>query len=231
MTASDQLYLHEEAMLLALRDREGTIDESAFVQTALGASLMGEFLLRECIRPVPDDSEGRVQFVREADFGGTFVGDALEMIRTSKKDMSAGHWVGAIAAMGDLIPSTARSLCDRGVLREDKEKVALIFTRKTYPEIDPKPEREILDRLEHAIFTDDPSLDARTTLLVALCHHTGLLNSNFDKKRLADRKEHIEAVIQGSFASDAARAAIEAAQAAFFFTVIMPAVILPRFMP
>ena len=65
---------------------------------------------------------------------------------------------------------------------------------------------------------------------MALCHHTGLLNSNFDKKRLADRKEHIEAVIQGSFASDAARAAIEAAQAAFFFTVIMPAVILPNFM-
>ncbi len=216
MATADELYLHEQALLLDLRDREGTFHSSALAPTALAASLMGEFLLRGCVQPIPEDPEGRVRFVKEADFGGTFVRDALVAIRALGIDGGAGFWVSSIAAMGDLIPSTARGLCDRGILKEDKQKVALIFSRKTYPEIDPEPEREILARLEHAVFSDEPRLDARTTLLVALCHQTGLLSSNFDEMRLADRKEHIEAVISGAFAGDLAKSAIELSQATFF---------------
>ena len=83
-----------------------------------------------------------------------------------------------------------------------------------------------MSRLDQAIHNDG-EVDARTTVLVALGHHAGLLKANMDRKRLKARRDRIESVITGDAVGRATRHAIEAVQAAIMVAVIMPA-ITPR---
>ena len=51
-----ELHLHEEVLLLALRDREGTIASGTHYQYAIAGALLAELLLEErCVV----DAEGR----------------------------------------------------------------------------------------------------------------------------------------------------------------------------
>ncbi len=99
----------------------------------------------------------------------------------------------------------------------------LIFTRKIYPEVNPEPERRLIERLKHAIFTDATDVDARTVVLVSLANSAGLLKVVFDKKKLKSRKARIEQIVNGEITGKAAQEAIQAMQAAVMVACIMPA--------
>jgi hypothetical protein len=101
--------------------------------------------------------------------------------------------------------------------------VLLIFSRRIYPELDPTPELEIVHRVEHAVFSDDSDLDTRTAILVSLAHVSGILNPVFGKKRVAERRDRLERIVEDRPSAEAARAAIEAAKAAM--TAIMAATV------
>jgi hypothetical protein len=152
-----QLFLHEEIMLLALRDREGTIEFGSMYQYALGGAILAEMLLNKQV--------------------------AIE------------------------------------------DKVLLIFTRKIYPEVNPAPEREILERLHKAIFTDANNIDARTIVLLSLAKSADLLRLNFDKKELKTRKDRINRIVNGEITGAATKEAIEALQTAVMVAAIMPAIV------
>jgi len=49
MTIQTNLFLHEEIMLLALRDEEGTIASGTMYQYAIGAAVLAELLLNKRI--------------------------------------------------------------------------------------------------------------------------------------------------------------------------------------
>ena len=49
MKALDQLFLHEEIMLLALKDKEGTIASGTHTQFALAGAVLAELLLNQRI--------------------------------------------------------------------------------------------------------------------------------------------------------------------------------------
>ena len=88
-------------------------------------------------------------------------------------------------------------------------------------EAKPVPERELLKRLRKTIFTDVQKLDPRTVVLVSLAHRSGLLKVTFDKKRLKERKARIERIVSGDLTGHAAKAAIEAMQAAAMVAVMV----------
>ena len=226
-----ELLLHEEVLLLALRDRKGTFHSGAWPQSALAGALLGELLLAGCVRVIPEGEPGdkpeRLEAVPGARHEDPLVQAFLREIRGSKKPYPASHWVGVFACKKQLIPDTARSLCRRGILREDEKKIALLFSRKVYPELDPVPEERLLERLERAIFSDGEEVDARTTILVAIGHRTGLLKANFEPERLADREPRIQAIIDGDFAGRATKQAVETAQASFFLlTAVVPSIVV-----
>ena len=101
----------------------------------------------------------------------------------------------------------------------------LVFTRRIYPETDPRPEQEIVERLRGAIFTDIRDVDPRTVVLVSLADSAGILKVVFDKKELKARKHRIEQVVNGELMGRAAKDAIQAVQAAVMVATIMPAII------
>jgi hypothetical protein len=213
------LTLPEEVLLLALRDKEGTAYAGASYHFALGAALVAELLLQGRIRVLvpkkPRPVRQRlVDVVSREPVGDPLLDEALERVAQARRRASVGTWVSRLAGTKRLKRRVAEQLVDRGVLRAKEASVLLFFTRTVYPARDQKPERELRQRLRRALFSGTKDLDARTVVLIALAHPTGLLRANFDKKRLKDRKQRIAQIVAGNVVGEATQELMEAVQGA-----------------
>jgi Golgi phosphoprotein 3 len=217
------LFLHEEILLLALRDEEGTIASGTMYQYAIGAALLAELLLSKRIDVEQSGKRKLVNLVSTSPLGEPLIDECLEKVGNAKRRAVLQTWVSRFASVKNLKHRVAQQLCRRGILRADEDKVLLIFTRKIYPEINPGPERELIERLRYAVFTDSRDIDPRTVVLLSLANSTGLLKVVFDKKKLKGRKARIKQIVDGEITGKAATEAIQAMQAAVMVTVIMPA--------
>lgn len=92
----------------------------------------------------------------------------------------------------------------------DEKTILLLFTQRIYPEINPEPEREIINRLHSTIFTDTDDIDARTIVLLSLAKSANILPVIFGKKEIKQRKKRIEQIVNGDIAGKATKEAIEA---------------------
>jgi Golgi phosphoprotein 3 len=223
-----ELYFYEQIMLLALRDKEGTVaaDDTSFLYT-LGGSLLAELILEQKISI--DQVRKKKKLVNldsSAPMGDPILDECLEKLSGAKRRGSLNTWVSRFAGIKKLKHRAAQQLCRRGILRADEGKVLLIFSRKIYPELDPGPEREVVERLREAIFTETQELDPRTTVLVALADKAGVLKNVFDKKDLKARKKRIELIGEGSMTAAAVKEVVEAMQAAVMVATVMPAVMV-----
>lgn len=225
MIHREQLPLHEEVMLLALRDEEGTIAPGTMYQYALGGAILAELLLRGRIAVDDSGRKKRARVVDATPLGAPVLDECLALVGAAKRPKPLSDWVGKFARVSKLKHRVAERLVDRGILRDEEGKILLLFSRRIYPESDPRPERALTGRLERAIFTDALDVDPRTVVLVSLANSAGLLRVVFDKKELKRRKGRIEQIVNGEVTGKAAAEAIEAMQAAMMVAVIMPAVI------
>ena len=224
MTIQTNLFLHEEIMLLALRDEQGTIASGTMYQYAIGAAVLAELLLNKRIAVGEPRRKKLVDLISSQPFGEPLIDQCLEKICNAKRRASLQMWVSRFAGVKNLKHRVALQLCERGILRATEDKILLIFTRKIYPEINPEPERKLIERLRQAIFTDSRDVDSRTVVLVSLANSTGLLKVVFDKKELKGRKARIKEISDGEITGKAAKEAIEAMQAAVMVCCIVPAI-------
>ncbi len=224
MTIQTTLFLHEEIMLLALRDEQGTIASGTMYQYAIGAAILSELLLNKRIAVEESKKKKFVNLISSQPLGELLIDQCLEKISNAKRRASLQTWVSRFAGVKNLKHRVAKQLCERGILRASEDKILLLFTRKIYPEVNPEPERKLIERLRQAIFTDSRDIDPRTVVLVSLANSTGLLKIVFDKKKLKGRKARIEEIINGEITGKAAKEAIEAMQAAVMVCCIMPAI-------
>jgi len=224
MTIQSNLFLHEEVMLLALRDEEGTIASGTMYQYAIGAAILSELLLNQRIALDESRKKKLINLISSTPLGDPLIDQCLEKIGNAKRRASLQTWVSRFAGVKNLKHRVAQQLCDRGILRASEDKILLLFTRKIYPEINPEPERRLIERLRQAIFTDSRDIDPRTIVLVSLADSTGLLKEAFDKKKLKGRKARIKEISNGEITGKAAKEAIEAIQAAVMVACIMPAI-------
>jgi len=220
----ERLPLHEEVLLLALRDDEGTIASGTMYLYAIAGALLAELVLQG--RVAVDDAKRKKRAVvtDPRPTGAPLLDECLAKMAAGKPKR-LDHWVGKFAGISGLKHRVAERLCDRGILREEEGKILLLFTRRVYPETDPRPEHEIVERLRSAIFTDTREVDPRTGVLVSLTDATGVLAVVFGKKELKARKARIEQVVNGEVMGKAAKEAIQAMQAAVMVAAIMPAII------
>jgi golgi phosphoprotein 3 len=225
MTALDTpLYLHEEIMLLVLRDEQGTIEFGAWYNQALGSAVLSELLLAERIA-IDDGKKHLVNLISDRPIGEPVIDECLAKIVSAKRRASATNWVSRFGTLKQLKHRVARGLCQRDILRADEDKVLLLFSRKIYPQVNPIPERELIDRMREAIFTDVESVDVRTAILVSLANACDVLKFPFDKKELKGRAKRIEQLSNGDLIGQAAKEAIQAIQAAIVVAAVMPAII------
>lgn len=223
MKTNRKLALYEEILLLALRDREGTVPAATQCQMALGGAILAELLLCRRIEIDLDKRSHRVTLKDQRPLGDPILDECLARVATARRSAQAQTWVQRFAMLRGLKHRVAARLCDRGILRADHSRVLWLFSRRIYPEVDPQPEREVIGRLERAIFSDRPQVDARTLVLLSLAKSGNLLGLIFDRKALKSRRQRIKSLINGQVAGEATRDAIQAAQTA----AVMSACVIP----
>ena len=212
-------------MLLALRNDRGTVAGGTMYVQAVGGAILAELLLRGRITTVAERRSTYAVIADPTPTGNPELDECLAKMRTAKKRRKLQSWIFDFARLKGSRHRIAAGLAEQGILRSTEEQVLVLFTRRIYPELDPTVERAIVERLEKAVFSDGGAVDPRTTVLVALAHHSGLLRANLDRRRLKTRKARIDEIIQGDAIGRATKEAIQAVQAAVLMAAIMPAVI------
>ena len=216
MSLRKRLYFYEEVLLLALKDEEGTFqaNETSFLYTLAGSLLAELFFLEKISLEQVKKKKVLVNLDDPTPLGDPLLDESLEKLRTAKRRADLNTWVTRLAHIKKLKHRAAEQLCRRGILRADEGTVLLIFRRKVYPELDPGPERELVERLREAIFSDSEEVDPRTVVLVALADKAGVLKNVFDKKALKARKDRIESIADGVRTAAAVKEVVDAATAA-----------------
>lgn len=226
MNQQPNLYLHEEILLLALKDKKGTISSSASMyQYIVGGAILAELMFQGRIKIDESTKRKLVDIVNVRLTGDSVLDECLKKVSEGRRRASVQTWVTRFAGMRHLKQRVAAQLCKKNILKEDEDKILLIFSRKIYPEINHEPEQAIIDRLERAIFSDSDDLDPRTILLLSLAHKTGLLTIIFDKKKLKERKKRIEKIVNGEIIGKAASDVIAGVRAAIAVTTMTPIMI------
>ena len=225
MLAKDELHLYEEIMLLALRDEEGTVASGAMYNYAVAGAILAELLLEQrlCIEE-PKKNKKLVTLASPEPVGDELIDECLERIADAKRRKRPETWVSHFASIKQLKHRVAAQLCRRGILEADEDKILLLFTRRIYPEINPEPERRLIERLRHAIFTDAEAIDPHTIVLVSLASSTNILPVIFNKKELKARKKRLDQIVNGEVTGKAAKDAIAAMQAAVMVACMMPVI-------
>jgi len=220
--ANRTLPLHEELMLLALKDREGTVMSGTMYSYAIGGAVLAELLMSERVRLETRKKKQRVVVRNSEEIGDPLLDEWLQAMGEREKLRSAQDWVQRIAGTRNLKHRVATELSRKGILRTKEDKILGIFSRTVYPELDPGPEREIDGRIEEAILRESEPVDPRTAVLVALAHSSGLLKGVLDKSRLKKHKDRIEKISEGQVTAEATEGAIEAMRAAMTAAALIP---------
>lgn len=192
---------------------------------ALGGAMLAELLLQGRLRLDESGKRPMVEVEEARPTGDELLDECLEKVATASRRAHPQTWVSRFSALRSLKHRVAASLCRKGILLTEEDRVLLLFRRQRYPERNPAPERRILERLRRAVLSDDADLDARTVILVALCDATGLLKASFDRKELKASKPRIERIVAGELVGTATREAVQAVQAAVFVVCVMPAIL------
>jgi len=223
MAKDRPLFLYEEVMLLALRDEQGTI-ATGFVEQLVAGAILADLLLESQIS-IDDTKKQLVNLENDKTTGDPVIDECLEKMAAVKRRASLSTWVYRLAGIKKLKHKVAQQLCERGILRADEDKILFLFNRRIYPEINPTPEKKIIERMREAIFTDQNQLDARTVVLVSLANGSDLLRQTFGRKELKPRKKRIEKITNGDLTGKATGEVIAACQTALIVAAIMPAMI------
>lgn len=223
MNDRSELRLYEEVLLLALKDEKGTPHASQY-GFALGGALLAELLLEERLvlegeaRRKPSKSGKKPAYRVAVDeprpLADPILDECLYRVSNSRKPRSPQDWVMRFARLKDLKRRIAVGLCRKGILREREDRILVLFRRTAYPTLDGSPERRVVERLAEAVSGDSRDLSARTAVLIALCHGTGLLKPVLGKDVVKERKARIEEIAEGDIVGQATKAAVQAAQAA-----------------
>ena len=223
MTHTKPLFLYEEIMLLALDNEKGTVATS-YLEYAVAGAVLAELLLDSRIT-VGATRKRLVDLHNTRPTGDPIIDECMKIMKAGKMRASLQTWVSRLAGITKFRHKAARQLCYRGILRADEDKVLYIFTRKIYPEINPVPEKKIVERLRAAIFTDSDQLDPRTVVLISLANGADLLKETFGRKEVRSRKKRIEQIVNGELTGKATKEVIAACEMAVMVAAIMPAII------
>ena len=223
------LHLHEQLLLLVLRDHKGTVDYRAgFYNLAMGGAILAELALAGVIR-IEESKKAFVEAMPGTDRPrDEIMAEALERVRNARRRRRASAWVSTFGNLKRLRHRTALGLSRRGILRTKESQILLVFTRKLYPTIDPGPERKLLARLREAVMGEG-EIEAGLGVVLSLAHATGSLRIHFERKELKARKARLKAISAGEHfgsavahravaAQNATRAAVAAAQTAVVAT-------------
>lgn len=202
--------LGEEIMLLSLDDESGTSKD----RSSTGWGVAGGILLDLALAGRVAVADGRLTVVDRSPTGVPLLDGRLERIADwagSGSRKKASDWLAKDQAKA--VGSAVESLCERGLVTEERVRLLGLFPVRRYPEADGSVERELRERLV-SVVVDGAEPDDRTSGLIALLHAARLYRQAFPelpRKRVEPRMAEIA---EGNWAGDSVRGAIRDVQAA-----------------
>ena len=131
MANRDQLLLHEEVLLLALKDEAGTVAFESMHEYAMAGAMLAELLLRHRIRL--GGRKGKiVELVNCGSLGDPVIDECLQKIRDAERRARLETWVQRFAGVRNLTQRVAERLCGRGILRANEKTILLFFKREFF---------------------------------------------------------------------------------------------------
>jgi golgi phosphoprotein 3 len=192
MNANRPLHLFEQVFLLSLRT-EGT-STSGFAHIAIAGAVLAEWLIEGRISV--DDSRKQLVTLKAGRHRSDPVFDeCLELFNAAKKTARLRTWIARLSRISKLRHKAAMQLCARGILRADEDNVLWLFTRKIYPEINPKPKKAMIESMRSVIVSETAKPDERLAVLISLAQGAGLLAPIFGKAEMRRHKKRIAALI------------------------------------
>ncbi len=180
----------EEIVLLNLDDETGKFQRRSGV--ALGHPFAGAVLMDLALRSKVDADLEKLFVVDATPTGDPLLDEALAMIVASEESHDADYWLYQLAGRGAEIEAAALArLVERGILRQEEQRILWVLQRRRYPMIDGREEMEVKRRLVDVLLSDSiPSpRDAALISLVAAC---GLVTTILSTKEA----EHVDARIR-----------------------------------
>lgn len=167
------LTLADEIVVLMLDDETGEVrlDCRAVADIAIAGGLLMELALLGRI-----DTDLEALFLADAQSTGDDLLDAiLAEIAASPARKPSTWWIEQLGSRrGGLLDPILARLVAAGVLREENRSYLWVFSRRAYPKISGREEREAKGRLLSVLFNDDIP-DPRDTLLLGLANASGVL--------------------------------------------------------
>ncbi len=209
------LTLPEELLLLALRDKKGTVVSSASL--ALTYGLAGAILLELTILD-KIVLEGDKFIVKDATPTGDDIFDeVLAKIHASKKSRKPSYWVNKLSGIKKLKDRLLDRLVGQGILRRKEHNVLWVIPTKRYPTLSGAPEMKRRELIRTAIL-HNVKPDERTSILICLVNACSLVNEIFEKEERKVAKKRIKEIAKDEAVSKAVSdivAGIEAAVVIF----------------
>ena len=123
MGHTDDLFLYEEIMLLALKDEEGTIASGTMYNYAVGGAIIAELLLSQSIAVDQSKKKKLVSVNNPELLNDSLIDEWLMKMSSAKRRKTLQDWVSRISNTKDLKHRIALQLCQRGILKIDQRQL------------------------------------------------------------------------------------------------------------
>ena len=187
------LTLADEIVVLMLDDEEGDIDPGCIrlASVAIAGGILMELALCDRI-----DSDLTSLFVVDPQpTGDALLDDVLREIGAEPERHSSAWWIERLSTLhSDLIERIQSRLVVFGVLREEERRFLWMFSRRAYPQLSDREQREAKARLLSVLFEDEVP-DPRDTLLLGLAKSTGILAAILSHEELDRAATRIDDVV------------------------------------
>ncbi|TFB14242.1 GPP34 family phosphoprotein [Filobacillus milosensis] len=216
------LTLTEELLLIALDDETGkmSMSTSSSIHFGLAGAILMELALNGCI----DYKNKKVIFLDQDDSGDELLNESLQYMKEKDKGKprSMKHWV---TKLGGHIQWKKKHqgyidrLIERGILKQEEQKVLFVFSKEVYPSENTGKENAIRAKVKEAIRSDEKIEGERTVVLIGLLHACELAKTLFTKEEYKDVKKKIKHIMKNNPHGKAVSVAIDAMNTAIIASV------------
>jgi hypothetical protein len=186
------LTLADEIVVLMLDDEEGDIKPGclAVAGVAIAAGALMELALQGRI-----DTDLESLFIVDAKpTGEKLLDDLLAEIAAEPAKQTSAWWIDQLSTRHDnLVERVLGRLVSAGILKEESRRFLWMFSRRAYPPVSGKEEREAKARLLAVLFNDEVP-DPRDTLLLGLAKSTGVLAAILSDEELEKSSARVNEV-------------------------------------
>jgi hypothetical protein len=186
------LTLADEIVVLMLDDAMGEIKPGclAVAGVAIAAGALMELALQGRI-----DTDLESLFVIDRTLlGDALLDDMLLEVAAEPRKQSSAWWIDQLGTRHvDLVERVLGRLVTSGILKEEERKFLWVFSRRAYPPVSGKEQREAKGRLMSVLFNDEVP-EPRDTLLLGLAKSTGVLSAILTSDELDKATPRIEEV-------------------------------------